>query len=408
MNHKIEETKVQLLALKKEQITTTNRLTVLQNHQLTTELEYQSKQTEKLLFRNNKLNEQIASLKRNIEIHKQVEQELAKRSQNAQKQIKTLSQDIKEIEEKNENLKKERDQLLEPEEHEIMQQKQQEEIIEELEKQLETSEKKYAKVTNDLELLRNEQFYLQSKIENSENKSQNFAQILAHCLENLRNNQPGVYDDLAQKDVEINMDFLEKIRQKDVLEWEQDEKETVIFYLINKVKSLITKKTLLEFSHIPEHLEIEIVQQNDTDANQQNQSLNQTQNQSLFQKYNEYTQQQQDNKTNVIKQFKYNPNSNKNSNTFLPKIQSQGSRNNLEDYNNSLNNDSKNKYNINNSSINNNNQSVNSALNRFKGLPIDVSTQIVKGNVREWGKQAMTMPSNNKKAMQVQRRFKMM
>ena len=40
---KIKETKANLLALNDEQLQTTTRLTILQNHQLTTELEYQSK-----------------------------------------------------------------------------------------------------------------------------------------------------------------------------------------------------------------------------------------------------------------------------------------------------------------------------------------------------------------------------
>ena len=44
-----------LFALRKEQLDSKTRLTVLQNYQLTTELEYQSKQTEKLFFKNQKL-----------------------------------------------------------------------------------------------------------------------------------------------------------------------------------------------------------------------------------------------------------------------------------------------------------------------------------------------------------------
>lgn len=43
MLYKIKETKANLLALNDEQLQTTTRLTILQNHQLTTELEYQSK-----------------------------------------------------------------------------------------------------------------------------------------------------------------------------------------------------------------------------------------------------------------------------------------------------------------------------------------------------------------------------
>ena len=80
MLYKIKETKANLLALNDEQLQTTTRLTILQNHQLTTELEYQSKQTEQLLFKNNKMKTQIETLKRDIEIHKEVEKELAKRS----------------------------------------------------------------------------------------------------------------------------------------------------------------------------------------------------------------------------------------------------------------------------------------------------------------------------------------
>ena len=43
MQYKIKETKANLLALNDEQQQTTTRLTILQNHQLTTELDHQSK-----------------------------------------------------------------------------------------------------------------------------------------------------------------------------------------------------------------------------------------------------------------------------------------------------------------------------------------------------------------------------
>lgn len=47
---KIRDMRTNLLSLKKEQLSTTTRLAVIQNHQLTGELEFQSKQTEKLIF----------------------------------------------------------------------------------------------------------------------------------------------------------------------------------------------------------------------------------------------------------------------------------------------------------------------------------------------------------------------
>lgn len=100
MKEKIDETKANLKALNDEQLQTTTRLTILQNHQLTTELEYQSKQTEKLLNKNNKMQEQISSLKRDIELHKEIESELAKKFHSSQKKIKKLNEEVKKLDEK--------------------------------------------------------------------------------------------------------------------------------------------------------------------------------------------------------------------------------------------------------------------------------------------------------------------
>lgn len=55
MLYKIKETKANLLALNDEQVSTTTTLTILQNKQLTTELQYQSEQTEILLCKNNEM-----------------------------------------------------------------------------------------------------------------------------------------------------------------------------------------------------------------------------------------------------------------------------------------------------------------------------------------------------------------
>lgn len=80
---------------------------MLQNYQLTTELEYQSKQTEKLFFKNQKLIEQVKALKRDVEIHKQVESELAKRSHFSEKLIGKLKKRFVQIEEECQELRAE-------------------------------------------------------------------------------------------------------------------------------------------------------------------------------------------------------------------------------------------------------------------------------------------------------------
>ena len=71
------------MALNDEQLQTTTRLTILQNHQLTTELDSQSKQTENLLAKNDRMSKQIDALKMNISLHKNIEKQLAKRAFNS-------------------------------------------------------------------------------------------------------------------------------------------------------------------------------------------------------------------------------------------------------------------------------------------------------------------------------------
>ena len=70
-----------------EQLQGTTRLTVLQNMQLTAELDYQSKRTEDIMFRNHEMKAMITNLQKDFADHKEVEKELAKRSHFCQKVI---------------------------------------------------------------------------------------------------------------------------------------------------------------------------------------------------------------------------------------------------------------------------------------------------------------------------------
>jgi len=80
-----------------DQLQGTTKLTVIQNMQLTAELDYQSKQTENLMFKNHEMKTVITNLSKDLEDHKEVEKELAKRSHFCQKVIQKYKQQIEEI-----------------------------------------------------------------------------------------------------------------------------------------------------------------------------------------------------------------------------------------------------------------------------------------------------------------------
>eukprot|EP00239_Pterosperma_sp_CCMP1384_P004132 CAMPEP_0197853914 /NCGR_PEP_ID=MMETSP1438-20131217/23662_1 /TAXON_ID=1461541 /ORGANISM="Pterosperma sp., Strain CCMP1384" /LENGTH=510 /DNA_ID=CAMNT_0043468489 /DNA_START=481 /DNA_END=2010 /DNA_ORIENTATION=- len=92
---KIKETKANMMKLTDNQLETTTKRTIMENEQMSSELAYQSRQTEKLLQKNEKLLNENASMKRSIELCKQTEGELAKRNHVYQKTIKTLLAKLK-------------------------------------------------------------------------------------------------------------------------------------------------------------------------------------------------------------------------------------------------------------------------------------------------------------------------
>merc|ERR1719174_3399186 len=69
----------------------------MENEQMTTELHFQSRETERLLERNAQLLEQTAQLKRQLLIHQELEQELARRTHVYQKLIRKLHMKTKNV-----------------------------------------------------------------------------------------------------------------------------------------------------------------------------------------------------------------------------------------------------------------------------------------------------------------------
>lgn len=89
---KVDATQEILLKKTREQVDQTTKRTIMENEQMVTELHFHNKETERLISSNNKLLEENAQLKRNLQIHKDLENELARRTHVYQKLIKKMDQ----------------------------------------------------------------------------------------------------------------------------------------------------------------------------------------------------------------------------------------------------------------------------------------------------------------------------
>jgi len=95
MQKSIKETREILKARTKDQLDSTTKRTIMENEQMATELHFQSKETERLLDRNTQLMDENGQLRRNLQIHKDLENELARRTHVYQKLIKKMGQRAK-------------------------------------------------------------------------------------------------------------------------------------------------------------------------------------------------------------------------------------------------------------------------------------------------------------------------
>lgn len=190
MKSKIKKTKEMLKELNGKEVDVTTQLALIQNKQLITELEYQSKQVEKLLVRNTRLEEQISELKRELEIHKQVETELAKQSQSFQRQLKIYASKAKEAVPEIKVEKKEANAPIKEKTKEGS-----DELIMFLEDKLEESEKKYAAFQSDYEALHSNYVKQQKAVEKMRDKYSKAALLLVEFLDNILNAAPNLLQD---------------------------------------------------------------------------------------------------------------------------------------------------------------------------------------------------------------------
>lgn len=244
MLFQIKETKAQLLSLNDAELQNTTKLTIQQNHQLTSELEFQSKQTETLLYKNNKMSEQIVALRKDIEIHKQVENELAKRSHFCQKVIKKLRQKLKELNEDIANTKKSsKSSKPKSKSDEKWDGTKKEELINFLEAKLDEIQKRLENTQNKYEGIKKRYLILYEKLTQSRQKYRRTVLLLTDYLDDLLNSSDQVLS--TDQDMHLNLDEIKeaKVPIKDL---SAKDKIALILVLLKQLQPYITDYT-------PEH-----------------------------------------------------------------------------------------------------------------------------------------------------------
>eukprot|EP00826_Nyctotherus_ovalis_P045269 TRINITY_DN498_c0_g5_i1.p1 TRINITY_DN498_c0_g5~~TRINITY_DN498_c0_g5_i1.p1 ORF type:complete len:265 (+),score=128.45 TRINITY_DN498_c0_g5_i1:289-1083(+) len=188
MKSRTRTIKKKLTELNERDVKVSFRLAFIQNKQLVSELEYQSKQVERLVTRNAKLEDQMAEMKREIEIHKQVEAELARQTQAYQRQIRNASNRLKTCQNTSEKLKP-------SEERKDKAKGGSDELINFLEEKLDEAEKKYSVFQAEYSELHDNYKRLQKVVEKMRDKYSRAASLLVEFLNNIINDTPGLLED---------------------------------------------------------------------------------------------------------------------------------------------------------------------------------------------------------------------
>ena len=209
----------------------------LQNEQLATELEYQSKESEKLIKKNKKLEESIATLKKDLSLHQQLENELAKKSKYFQLLIKELQDKIRDMEAAS-TIKK-----AVP----ISEKPTNDSLVQFLEEKLENAEKLIQSGHSQFERIRADNSKLKGIIETSKNKYNKAALLLAEFLESILEGSPNLL--LEQKDIMLDIDRLRKNKLEDI---SKEERAAFILILLKQLQPYISDINMALESNVKE------------------------------------------------------------------------------------------------------------------------------------------------------------
>ncbi len=193
---------------------------------------------------------QIETLKRDIEIHKEVEKELAKRSHFCQKVIKRLRQQVKDLETEKIEIQQKKGMAASSSKmggpgKQIQgksfqdDSKQNEELINFLEHKLEEIEKKLTSTQNEYEILQHDYMELQEKLSQSREKYKRAALLLTDFLDDMLKSTPNILQ--SDNDMHLNLD---RIKDTPVEQLEKEDKIARVLVLLKQLQPYLSPSNL--------------------------------------------------------------------------------------------------------------------------------------------------------------------
>ena len=238
MMDNINQTQSKVTELNIQYMDVSTKLTLLQNHQLLIQLEYQSQQIEELTEKKEALEKKIFELNKDIDIHKEVELSLAEKN----KKLNYENQKYKKG--KNENNQNENESKISFNNYSNINNNMSLGFdennslntnfnrLKSLEKKVITLEKKLSQKNRDYNTLKDNYDYINTKLKNYEKKYSGLFYYFEDCLNLFFNDE----DIKNNKEIFVNIDSLKKC---DFTIFSKEEKYTILLILMKYLLPLI-------------------------------------------------------------------------------------------------------------------------------------------------------------------------
>jgi hypothetical protein len=241
MMENIQETQKNVTQLNIEYMDVSTKLTLLQNHQLLIELEYQSQQIEELLKKKENLEKKVFELNRDIEVHKEVELALAEKNKKLTEHMRNMEKQ-KVLEEENIGLDQSSINKIY-----INNNVKEFTMINNLEKKILTLDSQLKKKQSIIEKMKNKFDMIEEKLKNYEKKYSNIFELFDEGLKRLSEE----LEIKGNNDINVN---LENIRNAKFDSLSSSEKYSVLIILMKHLTMLINPNDL-KFSELTNQIE---------------------------------------------------------------------------------------------------------------------------------------------------------